>query len=182
MTHTAEIRELRRYLNGLAKVADAHLIRTHELRVPPIGRLGLYRRTRMLVGKVLRWLGLRKSRPLEPWLPVLKHMSISGSARPVVLWAIGVDRDLLRRACTGFKEIEGKLAGNVFILITDVSDFAWFSRLGWLVEYVPQMAPPADQYASRKKRYLAWRYKGMPAVPASLGLKPGLCVQDLQLD
>jgi hypothetical protein len=66
--------------------------------------------------------------------------------------------------------LNGTIPRFVPILVTDVPDFAFFSRLGWLVEYVPTLAPPAGDYAERKRRYLAWRYRDAPALPASAGL------------
>jgi hypothetical protein len=87
-----------------------------------------------------------------------------------VIWAFGMDRDTLRAACRGLETLTSTLPGFVPILITDVRDFAFFSRLGWLVEYVPTLSAPASAYAERKRRYLAWRYRDVPAVHASAGL------------
>jgi hypothetical protein len=47
------------------------------------------------------------------------------------------------------------VVGYAPVLITDVAEFAFFSRLGWLVEYVPKLSAPAEAYAARKLRYLA---------------------------
>jgi hypothetical protein len=65
------------------------------------------------------------------------------------------------------------------VLVTDVADFAFFSRLGWLVEYVPALSTPADDYGERKRRYLAWRYRDAPALPVSAGLAEFAQVQEL---
>jgi hypothetical protein len=62
------------------------------------------------------------------------------------------------------------LPGFVPVLVTNVADFAFFSRLGWLVEYVPALSAPAGGYAERKQRHLAWRYRDAPALPVSAGL------------
>jgi hypothetical protein len=68
--------------------------------------------------------------------------------------------------------------------VTNVADFSFFSRLGWLVEYLPALSSPADGYAERKKRYLAWRYRDAPILPVSagLGLEEGMPIEELLVD
>jgi hypothetical protein len=139
----------------------------------------MYRRLRTMVGLLLRRLGLRRSRPLEPWLPVLKHFEETEEASPFVIWALGTDRETLRTACRGFITLQPALSGWFPVLITDVADFSFFSRLGWLVEYVPARDGPVAGYADRKRRYLAWRYKNLPVLPVSAGLSEAVTVQDL---
>ena len=178
MTLSEEIGELRRELAQLAREAETDLARRYALRNPPPRRLSLYRRTRMLVGTLLRKLGFL----VEPWLPGLRHFKGSEGARPFVIWALKTDRDTLRDACRGFEKLQAALPGRVPVLVTDVADFAFFSRLGWLVEYVPELSAPAGRYAERKKRYLAWRYRDAPALPVSAGLVDGVRVQELLLD
>jgi hypothetical protein len=132
----------------------------------------------MFVGKVLRKLGFL----VEPWLPGLRHYAAGEGARPYVIWAVGTDRETLRIACRGFEKLQTALPGWVPVLITDVADFAFYARLGWLVEYVPDLSQPAQAYAERKKRYLAWRYRDAPALPVAAGLADGVQVRELLLD
>ena len=68
-----------------------------------------------------------------------------------------IDRDRLRGACKRIRELQHGSPGWAPVLVTDVADFAFFSRLNWLVEYVPTLSAPADGYFERKLRYLAWR-------------------------
>ena len=178
MTLRAEIEELRRELAQLGREVEPDLMRRYALKNPPPRRLTLYRRMRMLVGKVLRRFGFL----IEPWVPSLKHFDCSEESRPYVIWAVGTDRDTLRVACRGFEKLQAALPDRVPVLVTDVADFAFFSRLGWLVEYVPRLSAPAENYAERKVRYLAWRYRDAPALPVSAGLADGTRIRELMLD
>jgi hypothetical protein len=161
---------LRQQLAQWVSEADIDLERRYALRPLQSETLSLYRQLRMAVGRKLRELGLRRAPPLEPWLPGLNHVEYGNDARPLVIWAFGMDRETLRAACRGFETLNSIVPGFVPILITDVRDFAFFSRLGWLVEYVPTLSAPATGYAERKRRYLAWRYRDVPALPVSAGL------------
>jgi hypothetical protein len=152
------------------------------LRPLPWERPSLYRRSRKALGRALRRLGLRRPPPLEPWLPGLKHVARSEEARALVIWALDTDRDTLRKACRGFAALEADLPGWAPVLVTDVADFAFFSRLGWLVEYVPALSAPGGRYAARKRRYLAWRYRDAPALPLSVGLVEGVRREELLID
>lgn len=178
----AAITNLRQDLQRLAREADGDLVRRYALRLPPQDRLSPYRRFRVAVGLVLRRIGLLGSRNIEPWLPALKHFRGGEDMRPLVIWALNADRDSLRAACKGFAALQAELPGFVPVLITDVADFAFFSRLGWLVEYVPAFSAPAGGYAERKLRYLASRYKDAPALPISVGLADNVRIEDLLLD
>lgn len=77
--------------------------------------------------------------------------------------------------------MQGSLKNRVPVLVTDVADFSFFSRLGWLVEYVPSLST-AGGYAARKERYLAWLYRDVPAVPVTVGLYETVRAEDLLLD
>lgn len=178
----AAITNLRQDLQRLANEAEDDLVRRYALRIPSHERLSLYRRFRVAVGMVLRRIGLLRNRQLEPWLPALKHFRCGEDARPLVIWALNNDRETLRAACEGFAALQAELPGFVPVLITDVADFAFFSRLGWLVEYVPAFSAPAGGYAERKLRYLAWRYKDAPALPVSVGLAENVRIEELLLD
>lgn len=170
MSLPGDIETLRRHLGELARAADVGLARRYALRPLPGERPSLFRRLRKALGRLLRRLGLRPSTPLEPWLPGLKHIEGSETARPYLIWALGADRETLRAACPGFQALWASLPDWAPVLVTDVADFAFFSRLGWLVEYVPALSAPAGDYAGRKQSYLAWRYRDAPALPVSAGL------------
>ena len=182
MNLRSEIAQLRREVESLASLADTGIVRRYALWHPPGQRRTLYRRVRRAVGSLLRRTGLRRSQPSEPWLTGLKHTVVDDRACTVVIWAVGADREQLRGACAGLGRIFADLPGHTPVLITDVADFAFFSRLGWLVEYVPRLSGPADDYRERKQRYLAWRYREAPALPYSVGLREGLRAEDLLLD
>jgi hypothetical protein len=121
-----------------------------------------------------QWLAAAKLRPPHvtkyPWLPGLKHAATTEHAKVLLIWAFGAQRDELRRACEGFTQ---RLKGQndfVPVLVTNVADFAWFSRLGWLVEYLPELGGKGRSYQERKRAYLAWRYRDANIVPMSAGL------------
>lgn len=178
MSLEAETERLRRRLERLAREAESDPVLA---RYPPLFgrlRLSVYRRARLAAGDVLRGLGLKAPPPRRSWQPGLRHLAQDESSRPLVVWALDIEREALRHACLGFKRIEAQLRpGLVPVLVTDVADFAFFSRLGWLVEYVPALSDPAAAYAARKTRYLAWRYRDAPALPASAGLLQDLCAE-----
>ncbi|MCZ6887543.1 MAG: hypothetical protein O7H39_03530 [Gammaproteobacteria bacterium] len=182
MSLREETETLRRSLERLAGEFETDLGRRYALQFPPPESLSLYRRLRVNVGRLLRWLGIRRVRPLEPWLAGLNHVKCSEGARPFVIWALDTNRDTLRAACRGFETLQAELPGWVPVLITDIADFAFFSRLGWLVEYVPELSEPAGGYAERKRRYLAWRYRDAPALPVSAGLTEDLTLGELLID
>jgi hypothetical protein len=56
------------------------------------------------------------------------------------------------------------------VLITNHADFAFYSRLGWLVEYLPNLRGVGEAYDDRKAHYLAWRYQDASVLPLSAGL------------
>ncbi|HNP35696.1 MAG TPA: hypothetical protein PKK10_07575 [Woeseiaceae bacterium] len=177
-----EIADLRARLQALARGVDDELLRRYVLKFPPADRLSLYRRTRILIGRVLRWLKLRPTRKLEPWLASMQHAPRSEAAEPIVIWAFDIDRDTLRRSCEGFQTQLADLYDRAPVLITDIADFAFYSRLGWLVEYVPRLSAPAAGYAARKQCYLAWRYQDAVVFPASAGLRADVQLQEFMRD
>lgn len=105
----------------------------------------------------------------KKWHAGLKHGNGSPDARLLLIWAEGMDREGLREACAGFQRLLAGRTDVVPVLVTDVSDFAFYSRLGWLVEYLPDLSGSGASYRDRKKRYLAWRYRDAMVVPASAG-------------
>lgn len=158
---------------------EIELVRRYALRLPPRERVGLYRRMRMAVGSLLRTLGLRRRPQPEPWLAGLKHLERSDEAQVFLIWALGIERDSLRAACKVLEERIAALPDWVPVLVTDVADFAFYSRLGWLVEYLPELSPPAGAYRERKRSYLVWRYRGAPVVPISVGLESSADLREL---
>jgi hypothetical protein len=102
------------------------------------------------------------------WTPKLKHISEYTGDGVVVVWAVGayekkaLEARLLAIKETGFSE------GVVPVLITNVADFAFYSRLGWLVEYVPELSGVIGSYAEKKLNYLAWRYRDAKVISCDL--------------
>lgn len=182
MSLRAEIEALRSELSVLAAEADTNLANRYALWHPPGQRRTLYRRFRKALGRLLRRWKLRPIQPSEPWISGLKHVPQSDGARPLVIWALDTEPERLRDACQGIERLMPDLAGWTPVLVTDVADFTFYSRLGWLVEYVPRLAEPGVEYRDRKARYLAWRYRNNAALPVSAGLYQGIGKEDLLID
>ena len=180
MTYSEEAGALRRHLKQLANEFDAKFCERYALHfwVPEEPSLDI--RIKKKGAQLLRWLGLKPPPPppppeqqLEPWLTGLKHVTYEDEARPLLIWAVDVDRDELRSACARIRAWQSGAPGWAPVLVTDVADFAHFSRLSWLVEYVPSIEVSAPGYASRKIRYLAWRYRDTPVLPIRSVIKGG---------
>lgn len=107
---------------------------------------------------------------MQKWDVGLKHGRNSAGARPLLIWSEGHDRQVVRNACDGMTRLLDGHSEFQPILVTDVADFAYYSRLGWLVEYLPDLSGKGPSYRDRKRRYLAWRYRDALAVPLSAGL------------
>jgi len=88
----------------------------------------------------------------------------------------------LRSACDKIRKLQTGSPGWAPVLVTDVADFAFFSRLNWLVEYVPSLSAPADGYFARKLSYLAWRYRDVPALPITADIGENMLLEDLLVD
>jgi hypothetical protein len=162
-----EALELRKGLAGLAAEPEWDLLSRYDLlrRKPPSS---LTERVLRFAQRLLAATGLTPPHVTKyPWLPTLKLAPVAEDARPVLLWAPGVERDELRKACEGFSKRFAPNSRLVPVLVTDVADFAYFSRLGWLVEYLPELSGEGLSYRDRKKRHLAWRYRDALIVPAS---------------
>ena len=95
---------------------------------------------------------------------------------------MNIDRDGLRDACVKIKKLQTTSPGWAPVLVTDIADFAFFSRLSWLVEYVPSLSAPAGWYSERKLRYIAWRYRDVPVLPATVEFKENMLLEDLLVD
>jgi len=166
----AETLALRRELTALASTPEWDLLSRHDLlgnKPPPLFQDRVFRFARKLFAAT----GLIPPYVTKySWLPTLKHAPKAADAKALLIWAPGVGRDELRQACEGFS---GRLKDNTSlapVLVTDVADFAYFSRLGWLVEYLPELSGEGPSFRERKRRYLAWRYRDALAVPVAAGL------------
>lgn len=103
-----------------------------------------------------------------PWRPTLKHAPVAEEAKTLLVWAIEIERAALRQACDAIaKRVPSRFAP---VLVTDVADFAYYSRLGWFVEYLPELSGQGPSYRERKRRHIAWRYRDAVSVPVSAGL------------
>lgn len=182
MSLRQEIQTFRLELENLASQFDAAKTRRYRLWHPPGQRRTVYRRFRKALGRMLRRLHLRPATVVVPWLPTLKHRKGQNEDKALVIWALDVKRDELQQACRRIEELLAVSPGWAPVLVTDIADFAYFSRLGWLVEYLPSLQEPADNYGERKHHYLAWRYRDAVSVPVSVGLHPNLSPEDLLLE
>ena len=168
MSLLEETRMLRKELAAWAADPEWELLRRYDLlRNKPPDKFAdrCYRRGKNMLAD----LGMVSPHITKyPWLPTLKHARPSVDQEILLIWALGVERDDLRVACQGFiRRLDG--VGMVPVLVTDVADFASFSRLQWLVEYVPDLSGEGESYRSRKQHYLAWRYRDAVVVPACAG-------------
>jgi hypothetical protein len=171
-----DIRQLRRHLDALAAGSDD--LTRYELRLPPMPP-GLYWQARWLVGVLLRLLEFMRLKAPDPWPVRLRQGAANLKAKPLLIWAIGTDRDTLREACRGFLKLQTSLPTFAPVLITDVADFAFFSRLGWLVEYLPPIPGEGGPYEERKARLLARLYQGAPALPVAAGLMAETAAEEI---
>jgi hypothetical protein len=165
-----EIRALEQHLGELAAQSDDELTERYLFKRSPRPK-GLYWQLRGVVGSVLRWLQARWPWQPDPWPVSLKQNSGDPKSKPLLIWAVGANRETLREACTNLSERWGSFPGFAPVLITDVADFAFYSRLGWLVEYLPRLAGQGEPYEERKLKYLARLYRGAPVLPVSVGLQ-----------
>ncbi len=188
MSQHANVDSLRRHLNHLAEDFETGLSQRYALQFWTPEKLSLYRRLRKNAGRLLRWLGLMRRPPAppppppEPWLTQLDHVDYCNATKPLLLWAVDIDRDELRSACDRFRKLQAGSPGWAPVLVTDVADFAFFSRLNWLVEYVPSLSAPADGYFARKLSYLAWRYRDVPALSITADIRENMLLEDLLVD
>lgn len=164
-----DIAALEHYLDELAAGPDDALQDRYAMHRPARPK-GLYWQLRWLAGQVLRRLQSVGLLSANPWPVRLAHSGTSRNDRPVLIWAIGIDRDRLREATVRLSRLLDEFPGLAPVLVTDTADFAFFSRLGWLVEYVPDIDGEGEYFRSRKLQYLARLYRGAPALPVHSGL------------
>lgn len=103
------------------------------------------------------------------WVSTLKNVPSEENSTTMLIWALGITLEDQRAACEGFIKRLSLTSGIVPVLVTDIADFAYYSRLKWLVEYVPSLSGKGGSYRKRKERYLAWRYRDAKIVPVSAG-------------
>lgn len=133
---------------------------------------GLVWQLRWLAGRVVRWLNSKGLPGNDPWPVSLKHSSTSAKAQPLIVWGPDSNVDKLRESCDNLSETLANIPGYAPVLITEVADFGYYSRLGWLIEYLPDLSGSGDCFKTRKLRLLARLYRGAPAVPVQIGLLP----------
>lgn len=165
MSVITEAKALRRELKALAVKPEWTLLTRYDLLAGKPAQSSTARAWRM----IRRLLASVRAMPPQvtpyPWLPTLKHRPVSADVKTVMIWALGADRHQLRAACEGFSK---KLQGGDHlapVLVTDIADFVFYSRLGWLVEYVPSVSGEGPSLQQRKQAYLAWRYRDACIVP-----------------
>lgn len=165
-----ETRRLRCRVAELVSQPEWDLLVRYELlpaNPSPVFREQLLQR----IGRLLRVWGLSRARYLKQrWDAGLKHAGGSSSAQTLLIWAESTEQEQVREACTGFQRLLAGRSDLTPVLLTDVANFAFYSRLGWLVEYLPELSGEGDSYRDRKRRYLAWRYRDALVVPVSAGL------------
>jgi len=164
-----EIKALEQHLRKLGAYPDDEVAARYKIKRSP-RPVGLYWQLRGMVGTTLRWLEAMWPWRKNPWPASLKQQSTDAKAKAMLVWAVGADPETLREACTDLSEQWDSFPGFAPVLITDVADFAFFSRLGWLVEYLPKLAGQGEPYEERKLKYLARLYRGAPVLPVSAGL------------
>lgn len=172
MSHTDELESLRTHLDTLSQVSADEVLERYTM-VRPRRPPGLYWQLRWLAGRAIRWLQATGFLNADPWPVALEHSGLPRSAKPILIWAVGADKGDLRRACSELSGFLKTLPGYAPVLITDQADFAYYSRLGWLVEYLPPLSGEGEDFATRKERFLARLYRGAPAVPVQVGLDLG---------
>lgn len=113
------------------------------------------------------WQKLKRFIPDGPsrWDPGLNFGHCEG--RALVLFHQGEDSAKARQAALN---IQALLDSQPFspVLITPMPDFSFYIRLGWLVEFLPEIG----SYSESKLRYLCARYSGAVWLPLAAGLAP----------
>ena len=171
MTLIEEARKLRHQLAQWADDPEWSLLVRYEL-LPQNPSPVWHQRLSQRVGRLFRFLGLSRSRYVkQQWELGLKHADgYSAEAKPLLIWAEGAEVQRIRELCRGFQDLLAERTDLLPVLVTDVADFAFYSRLGWLVEYLPELSGDGVSYRHRKRRYLAWRYRKALVVPIAAGL------------
>lgn len=131
----------------------------------------LIERLFLKLGGFLQRLGLSRGyTPGYLWRSSLKHAQQNEGGGTLLIWGVGAAGDIIRPACQGVVRHLEATPGYFPVLVTEIADFAYYSRLGWLIEYVPNLSGAGESYHERKLAYLAWRYRDALALPLSAGL------------
>lgn len=170
MTLQEETMALRKRLRHWAAAPEWKLLVRYELlpqRPSPVWHKRLSHR----VGRLLRVLGLSRARyRAQTWRPGLKHAETMPESKTLLLWSDVADIAASRSACAGIQHLLTTHPDYTPVLVTNLADFTFYSRLGWLVEYLPDIPGDGPSYSERKQRYLAWRYRDVVALPLAVGL------------
>lgn len=169
MTLLHETEELRRRLRQWAAAPEWSLLVRYEL-LPQKPAPELSKRYSQKLGRFLRVWGLSRARyQKQVWQAGLKHAPAPGN-KILLIWSDVPDKAASRAACGGLQRLLAARPAYAPVLVTPLADFAFYSRLGWLVEYLPEISGTGPDYTERKRRYLAWRYREAVAIPLSAGL------------
>ncbi len=96
----------------------------------------------------------------DAWLVDLKHSAPQENREKLLVWAEGFSKEKQRQLCQEVVEYIKENPNYIPILVTDTPDFAYFSRLHWLVEYLPTLRERKESnYKQTKREYLKWRYR-----------------------
>jgi hypothetical protein len=165
-----ETKALRRRLRTVARTPEWSLLQRYDLlgKKPPACRK---ERAWRCIRRLLASTKLISPHVTQyPWIATLKHRPSLAEVQTVLIWAVRADRHQLRKACEGFSTKLQNRQDLAPVLVTDIADFAFYSRLGWLVEYLPTLSGQGPSLYERKQAYLAWRYRDACIVPLSAGL------------
>lgn len=169
MTSEQKRKTLRAALRRWAKQPEWAMQVRYEL-LPQKTAAEWHKRFNQKLGRLLRVWGLSRGwYRTRPWLSGLKHASAGGSIT-LLIWSDVTDTESSRTACAAFQRFLPAHPQYVPVLVTPLADFTFYSRLGWLVEYLPQIPGEGPDYTERKRRYLAWRYRHAEVVLLSAGL------------
>lgn len=155
---------LRRQLAEMAMEPDDDLAERYTMHRPS-RPAGFYWQLRWFAGRILRLLQKTGILTSNAWPVSLKHGKFRKNARPLVIWAIGADSQELRESCEKISVVLESTPELAPVLVTDVPDFTFYSRLGWLIEYVPSVKGCGEAFERRKARYLARLYHDAAILP-----------------
>ena len=165
-----ETESLRKQLRAWSQSPEWSLLIRYEL-LPQKKALSFQKRLTQSVGRLFRRMGLSHGLYCsQVWNSGLKYADCRPEMRPLLFWSERLDKQAMRNACSGARNLLQAHPGLQPVLVTDQADFAFYSRLHWLVEYLPCMEEGTTAYQDRKKRYLAWRYRDALILPLTAGL------------
>ena len=169
MNLAEEVARLERRLAALRAEPDGALAARYRLEGSVLPATPYWLLRRLAAAALRRWRRLRLGRAAA-WPVRLKHMPGNADARALLIWAIDTDRETLHAACQGLARIAARLPELAPVLVTNVADFAFYSRLGWLVEFLPAIEGHGEPYQARKARLMARLYADAPILPVEAGL------------